>query len=116
MNWKINMDITVTNKFKKNLKILAKKYKNIKKDLQHFSNELIEQKIIGDKISNTGGKNIYKARISNSSSNKGKSGGYRVIYYIKNGNNYILLTIYTKSEKENLHSKEINKIIVDERL
>ena len=51
-------------------------------------------------------------------SGKGKSGGVRVIYYFKKQDDEIwLLTIYSKSEMENIHAhilRQISKEIVND--
>jgi hypothetical protein len=56
------------------------------------------------------GKNCFKIRISINS--KGKSGGARIItnIVIKEETVY-LLSIYDKSEKENLTDKEFNELL-----
>jgi hypothetical protein len=58
------------------------------------------------------GNNCYKIRLAIGSKGKGKSGGARVIsyLYIKTETVY-LLTIYDKSEKENLKPNELNNMI-----
>ncbi len=61
------------------------------------------------------GNNLYKIRLSITSKRKGKSGGARVITYLKTGEgNIYLLTIYDKSEKDTIYDKEIQKILVNE--
>jgi len=44
---------------------------------------------------------------------RGKSGGYRLIYYLKESNstNIYLLTIYAKSKKENISTKDIQSLL-----
>jgi mRNA-degrading endonuclease RelE of RelBE toxin-antitoxin system len=61
----------------------------------------------GDVIPRTGG--VRKLRVS--ASGRGKSGGYRVIYYYYNDNNPVLLfTVYGKNEKSDLTRKEENEL------
>jgi mRNA-degrading endonuclease RelE of RelBE toxin-antitoxin system len=50
-------------------------------------------------------------RIRNRDVQKGKSGGYRLIYYIKTTTSIILLTIYAKSEQVNIAAEDIREII-----
>ncbi|MEO1560674.1 MAG: type II toxin-antitoxin system RelE/ParE family toxin, partial [Cyanobacteria bacterium J06632_19] len=56
---------------------------------------------------------IFKLRVSNSDIQKGKSGGYRLIYYLKTSTGIVLLTIYTKSKKADITALEINEIITE---
>ena len=52
-------------------------------------------------------------RIRNSDIQKGKSGGYRIIYYVKTAKGIILLTVYAKSEQADIPADEIMGIIVE---
>ena len=53
------------------------------------------------------GKNCYKYRLKNSDNQKGKSGGYRVIYFYISGDTITLISIYSKSELENIEDSDI---------
>lgn len=58
------------------------------------------------------GRNCYKIRLSIASKGKGKSGGARVITYVHiKGEIVYLLTIYDKSETEDISDKELEKIL-----
>jgi mRNA-degrading endonuclease RelE of RelBE toxin-antitoxin system len=61
---KNDITILVTNEFKKNLKKLAKKYRNIKLDLNQYISVLQSGEIIGEQIIGIEHK-VYKLRIPN---------------------------------------------------
>ena len=103
--------IELTPEFKNNLKKLAKKYRSIRSDLELFIQELQQGNFSGDRISGLRERVIYKVRIKNSDIKKGKSGGYRVIYLLETKIIIVLLTIYSKSEREDIAIKEIKNII-----
>ncbi len=103
-------ELFYTDEFKKNLKILAKKYPHIKQDLAAVIEQLSTNKIIGDRISQTG-LAIFKLRIANTDTQKGKSAGYRLLYWLKTPEKTVLLTIYSKSERGNITTNEIKQII-----
>lgn len=44
---------------------------------------------------------------------KGKSAGYRLVYQIESPLSILLLTIYSKSEKEDISSQEIINILAE---
>ena len=90
--------------FEKQAKRLSKKYASLKNELLALVESLKENPVQGTEI----GKNCFKLRIAISSKNKGKSGGARVItnFVISDATVY-LLTIYDKSEKENISNKEL---------
>jgi len=100
--------IIPTDEFIKNLKKLTKKNKNIKKDIFYLIEILENNPKEGIYLGN----NTYKIRLKNSSNNKGKSGGYRIITYLidENGEVY-LITIYSKSNRENILDEEIKQLI-----
>jgi len=97
-----------TPEFIKNLKALSKKYKSIKKDILNLSNKLENNPTLGTNLGN----NTFKIRVKNSDLNKGKSAGYRVITYCINKLKEIsLITIYSKSDKENILDLELIELI-----
>lgn len=55
-------------------------------------------------ITNTGG--IRKLRWQTGKDNKGKSGGVRVLYYYNNDTIILLITLFKKSDKENIDAGE----------
>jgi len=104
----MNYKVIPTPEFIKNLKTLKKKYKNIKNDVLELANELEKNPTIGTDLGN----NTFKIRIKNSDNNKGKSAGYRIITYCINDIKEVsLVTIYSKSEKENILELELKELI-----
>lgn len=98
--------------FTKNLRNLAKKYRSIRDDIQPVIEQLERGELPGDQISGIG-YDVFKLRVKNSDIQKGKSGGYRMIYYVKTAKGIILLTVYIKSEKADIPADEIMGIIVE---
>ena len=56
---------------------------------------------------------VFKVRVKSSNISKGKSGGFRVIYYLKTATSVVLLAIYIKAERTDISSKEIRRMIED---
>jgi len=103
----MSYDVNVVDEFKRDTKKLFKKYKSIKSDILELIEKLEEDYNIGIHLGN----NLYKIRVKNSDVG-GKSGGYRVIYYIKLPSNSIyLLTIYSKTQKESIDIEKLKPII-----
>ena len=106
----MSYSIKATQRFKKELKQLAKKYKKIKIDYENLLNELEKNPTLGTPLGN----DCYKIRIPNSSIPTGKSGGFRIITLVKIKNDkIILLTIYSKSDKESIDKNELSQILKD---
>jgi len=94
--------------FDKQLKRLAKKYSSIKKDYAEFLEDIENNPTQGTQL----GQNCYKVRFAISAKGKGKSGGARIITNIIIENKTVfLLTIYDKSDKENITDKELNELL-----
>ena len=107
-------NILYSKSFERKIKKLYKKYNQIFDDLQNFEKELKQsQEPLGDRLQEFGVLNIYKARVKNSSSNTGKSGGFRVIYCIEQikGEVSIFIALYSKNEQGNVSRKEIEEIL-----
>ena len=107
----MNYSISTVSTFEIELKKLSKRYKNIKSDYQKLLETL--SKSNPKEIAVYLGKDCYKLRLKNSNNNKGKSSGYRVVYlHIEENLNIVLLSIYSKSDLENITEKDIdNKIL-----
>lgn len=94
--------------FERQTKRLAKKYTSLKYELQVLVQALKEYPNQGTAI----GKNCYKIRLAIKSKGKGKSSGARVITnYVVAHDAVYLLSIYDKSEKENLSDKELDELL-----
>jgi hypothetical protein len=104
----MSFNIKTISVFERQVKRLVKKFPSIKKEIQELIKELKQEPEKGTSIGN----NCYKIRLSIASKGKGKSGGARVIIHVvlKDGIVY-LLSIYDKSELENLTDNEILQLI-----
>ena len=102
--------IEFTPEFKRNLRMLAKKYRHIRSDVQPIIEQLQDGVAIGTQIP-TVGYPIFKVRVKNRDIQKGKRSGYRLIYYRKGKGIIILITIYSKLDQSDISSREIRGII-----
>lgn len=101
-----------TPEFKRNIRQLAKKYRRIKTDVQPLLDALTAGQTPGDQISGVEYE-VFKVRMRNTDSGKGKSGGYRIIYRRMTDGSILLITIYSKTEQADVEPKEIRQIILD---
>ncbi|MEB3177817.1 MAG: type II toxin-antitoxin system RelE/ParE family toxin [Nostocaceae cyanobacterium] len=104
------IQLLFTDEFKTRLSKLLKRYRSIRTDLQVLLDELQSGNFIGDQISGTG-YTVFKVRLKNSDIQKGKSGGYRVIYQLRDSTYILLVIIYSKSDQEDIPASQIREII-----
>ncbi len=103
----MNYEVLATTSFKRDFKNLLKKYKSLKSDILHLVASLEKDPVQGISLGN----DCYKIRLAIKSKGKGKSGGGRVITCVKVKDNIVyLLTIYSKSEKDNITAKELQQL------
>lgn len=93
-------EIIVTPIFEKALKRLSKKYRSVKGLLQGAIATLETTPNVGDEIK--GHQDFFKIRYPNPDAKKGKSGGFRLIYYWSKASPalLVLVDIYSKSDQE----------------
>ena len=104
------IDIFTMPIFERKLKHYAKKNTNMKEDYKFLLDTLEKNPASAIHIKDE----VFKIRLKNSSSNRGKSSGYRVYYFYKNSKHTIvLLYIYSKNEQSNLSNEKLDKIVSD---
>lgn len=106
----MNYKIESIPRFEKDIKKLKKKFPKIKNDLVEIINKLSLDPEIGINL----GENIFKIRVQNSSIPTGKSGGFRLITYYKKDDTVYLITLYSKTEKDNILTDKLREIIKEE--
>ncbi|NJO42811.1 MAG: type II toxin-antitoxin system RelE/ParE family toxin [Cyanobacteria bacterium CRU_2_1] len=104
------IEIRFTIPFKRRLKALSKRYRQIQKDIQPIIDELQAGNFIGDHLAGTN-YIVFKVRVKNSDIPIGKSGGYRLIYQLEPPQVVSLLLIYAKSDQADVTAEEIEAAI-----
>ena len=104
----MKFSVIPSDKFKKEAKRLIKKFPSLKQELIELNYVLENEPELGTPLGN----NTFKIRIAIKSKGKGKSGGARIITFLVTENREVyLLTIYDKSEFDNLDDKILKSII-----
>jgi hypothetical protein len=104
----MSFNVKTISVFERQAKRLMKKFPSLKKEIQALIAELKEEPTKGTSI----GHDCYKIRLAIASKGKGKSGGARVItHLVYKDDTVYLLSIFDKSDMENLSDKEIFELI-----
>ena len=107
----MSFEIIPTNTFLRAAKRLRRKYRHIDEDIAELSHLLLPNPHAGDAVPGFED-TVYKMRVPSRDMKRGKSGGYRVIYYLVTNPELIyLLTIYAKAQKEDIATGEIRQLL-----
>jgi mRNA-degrading endonuclease RelE of RelBE toxin-antitoxin system len=104
------VQVSTTDRFEAKVRQLGKRYRRIRLDIQPVIEQLESGELPGDQIPDMDYL-LFKVRVRNSDAKRGKSGGYRVIYYLKTAAQILLVTIYSKSDQSDITAAEIREIL-----
>ena len=104
----MSYSVKLSPNFEKKAKKLSRKYPSLKSELKALFEELEKNPTLGVPLGN----DMYKIRLAIASKNKGKSGGARILSFIKIMQSAVLLfAIYSKGEEDTLTDKQIKELI-----
>ena len=104
----MSFEIIAIDEFQRELKKLLKKYPSLKEEVFQLGLSLAQNPTQGKPI----GKDCYKIRLQIKSKGKGKSSGARIITHLFfSGQTVFLLSIYDKSEQENISEERIKELL-----
>jgi mRNA-degrading endonuclease RelE of RelBE toxin-antitoxin system len=115
----MNCKVIAIDDFKRDAKKLLKKFASLKSELAQLETDLLQNPRFGTLIQ----ENTYKIRLAVKSKGKGKSGGVRIITHvvevmlqisediIEQNFTVFLLTIYDKSEMENIADNDLQYLV-----
>ena len=104
----MNYKVSTISVFERQAKRLIKKFPSLKEEIQILVNKLKETPTQGIPI----GFDCFKIRLAIKSKGRGKSGGARLITNLVYKNKEVfLLTIYDKSETENISDNELLELL-----
>lgn len=99
----MNYTVIPTKKFESEFKRHNKKHKGLEREVSTITDELKKGHFRGDIIPGLKLPNndkVFKVRFGSKQSKLGKSGGFRLLYYvITQDKNIYLITMYSKSDK-----------------
>ncbi len=111
----MTLKISPTSSFIRQAKRLTKKYRQLPADLKMLDATLRDNPCAGVELT----PRCFKIRLANSTTQSGKNGGFRIIYYYLDEDNQIyLLSIYSKTEQGAIDDAvvlELIKEVLNER-
>ncbi len=104
----MSFDVVVTEPFERKVKKLAKRHKSLGSDLASIIDQLSLNPALGTPLGN----DCFKIRLAITSKGRGKSGGARLITFVRIVRNTVyLLDLYDKSDQDNISDKELRALI-----
>ena len=104
------VQVTFSDRFEYDVRRLGKRYRRIRLDIQPLIERLELCELPGDQIPGMEYA-VFKVRVKNSSVQRGKSGGYRVVYYLKTRSQILFVTMYSKSDRSDITATEVREIL-----
>ena len=102
--------VNIPPEVQKKIKRLKRKYPAVTGEVRKLVTQLEDDDRPGDKIAGVG-YDVYKVRLPNPSAQWGKSGGFRVIYYVQLADHVILITIYSKTEQTDINPDKVRQVL-----
>lgn len=107
----MNFEVLTLPDFEKSAKVLSKKYRSLKSDIDKLINSLEKDPFQGDELT----PGIRKIRMAITSKGRGKSGGARVItktvVYTETEGRVFLLEIYDKADASTVNVEILRQIV-----
>jgi mRNA-degrading endonuclease RelE of RelBE toxin-antitoxin system len=107
----MSYSVSLTEPFKRSVKNLKRRYPHVQADVQLGVEQLVQTPQLGVLIPGSNG--IRKVRLQNRDARRGKSGGYRLLYYVEDEPNQTLylLLIYSKSDRDDVTQRELRDLL-----
>ena len=104
-------EVVLTRSFKRSIKRLAKRFPYVKADVRTAIQTLLQSPNLGVRI--PGGSGVRKLRVRNTNLGKGKSSGYRLLYYAASQPVSViyLLLLYAKSDRDDVTMRELKRLL-----
>lgn len=102
--------IETAHEFEREIERLGRKYPAVFNAIDSLISQLEDGLRPGDRVPGVGAI-VYKVRLPNPSTRRGKRGGFRVIYTSQTPDAVFLLTVYSKTERDDIGGAAIRQII-----
>ncbi len=99
-------------RFERRLERLERKYPRTTDEVDKLTVQLERGQLPGQHIPRVG-YTVYKARLPNRAARRGKSGGFRVLYYVQLSDRVVLLTIYSKTDDADISISENRRLVLE---
>ncbi|HVU12730.1 MAG TPA: type II toxin-antitoxin system RelE/ParE family toxin [Phototrophicaceae bacterium] len=103
-------EVVYAESFFKAVSRLQKRYPHAHEDVEALADRLEAGELPGDRVQGLPFR-VYKVRVKNRDVQRGKSGGYRVIYYLETAEQIVIISIYSKSDQSDIPTQTIRQLV-----
>ena len=96
--------------FDRDVRVLKKHFPHVQADMTPLFQQLLDGATPGDQISGVG-YTVFKVRVKSSDNARGKSGGFRVIYYLRTPECVYLISAYVKAQTDTVEKGGLKRLI-----
>ncbi len=104
------ISVTPTRRFRTLLRRLAHRFPSVGDEVASLSLQLKQGERPGQRYRRLGGR-VYRVRLPNRSASRGKSGGFRVAYYVETETSVLLLAICDRKDCADLEENSLRAIM-----
>lgn len=103
--------VDTTPEFEKEVRQLQRKYPGVATQVRRLVKQLLDGELPGDRVPQSFAQ-TFKVRLPNPAARRGKRGGFRVYYTLYGKDQTFLITIYSKTEKNDASLNEVRQRIL----
>ncbi|RLC89948.1 MAG: type II toxin-antitoxin system RelE/ParE family toxin [Chloroflexi bacterium] len=108
----MSYSVYLPDSFKRSLKRLTRRFPRVRQDVSAAIEEILRVPSLGIVIPGSGG--VRKLRVRSTDLERGKSGGFRLLYIVLPDRELICpLLIYAKSDWEDVTRRELRALLAD---
>jgi mRNA-degrading endonuclease RelE of RelBE toxin-antitoxin system len=107
----MSLNVIFPNRFTRRANRIARKHPSLTKEIRKLTEQLAQGNKPGTRMQNVGAR-VFKVRLPNPSGQSGKSGGFRVAYYVGT-DEIMLLAVCVKPKCDEVESAQIRTILRD---
>ena len=107
----VEYGVVLASSFKRCVKNYKKRYRSVREDARNAIDTILRDPQVGNVIPGGGG--VRKLEVLNTDLQKGKKGGYRLLYLVKNDPEptIYLVLLYAKSEQADVTNYELRQLL-----
>jgi hypothetical protein len=102
--------LIIPSSFDRDVRVLKKHFPHVQADMKPLMQQLLDGETPGDQVAGVGYA-VFKVHVKSSDNTCGKSGGFRVIYYLRTPECVYLISAYVKAQTDTVDKVGLRRLI-----